>query len=210
MSTWAPGLRRILIHYSAGNDTANTSGATGSDLPLRKISNKLLNSLNRWLRYARNDYINEPLDEEDLQTMDHNSFIGTTGHVVLTTYETILRNIDVWTNHNWSYVVLDKEQKSRNPEADITLACIKLRTPHRIAITGTPIQNDLRKLWSIIDFVFPGRLQTLPTFEVEFNDTIRQGGYSNASPTQVQVAYRCALVLRDLINPYLLRRQKLM
>lgn len=84
----------------------------------------------------------------------------------------------------------------------------RLRTPHRIAMSGTPIQNNLRELWSLLDFVFPGRLGTLPAFEQEFADPIRKGGYSNASPMQVQLAYRCALVLRDLINPYLLRRQK--
>ena len=84
----------------------------------------------------------------------------------------------------------------------------RMRTPHRLLMSGTPIQNDLRELWSLFDFVFPGRLGTLPAFEAEFADPIRRGGYSNASPMQVQLAYRCALVLRDLINPYLLRRQK--
>jgi DNA excision repair protein ERCC-6 len=59
-----------------------------------------------------------------------------------------------------------------------------------------------------MDFVFPGRLGTLPAFEAEFADPIRRGGYSNASPMQVQLAYRCAIALRDLINPYMLRRQK--
>jgi DNA excision repair protein ERCC-6 len=75
-------------------------------------------------------------------------------------------------------------------------------------LSGTPIQNDLRELWSLFDFVFPGRLGTLPAFEQEFAEPIKRGGYSNASPMQVQLAYRCALVLRDLINPYLLRRLK--
>lgn len=75
-------------------------------------------------------------------------------------------------------------------------------------LSGTPIQNDLRELWSLFDFVFPGRLGTLPVFMSEFADPIKRGGYSNATPMQVQLAYRCALVLRDLINPYLLRRQK--
>lgn len=60
----------------------------------------------------------------------------------------------------------------------------------------------------MFDFIFPGRLGTLPAFEAEFAEPIKRGGYSNASPMQVQLAYRCALVLRDLINPYLLRRQK--
>lgn len=62
--------------------------------------------------------------------------------------------------------------------------------------------------WSIFDFVFPGRLGTLPAFETEFGVPIKRGGYSNASPMQVQLAYRCALLLKDLINPYLLRRLK--
>jgi DNA excision repair protein ERCC-6 len=75
-------------------------------------------------------------------------------------------------------------------------------------LSGTPIQNDLNELWSLFDFVFPGRLGTLPAFEQEFADPIKRGGYSNASPMQVQVAYRCALILKDLINPYLLRRLK--
>ena len=80
-----------------------------------------------------------------------------------------------------------------------------MKTPHRLALSGTPIQNDLRELWSIFDFVFPGRLGTLPVFETEFADPIKRGGYTNATPMQVQLAYRCALLLRDLINPYLLQ-----
>ena len=56
--------------------------------------------------------------------------------------------------------------------------------------------------------MFPGRLGTLPAFDEEFAGPIKRGGYSNASPVQVQLAYRCSLVLRDLIDPYLLRRQK--
>lgn len=51
---------------------------------------------------------------------------------------------------------------------------------HRLVLTGTPIQNNLRELWSLFDFVFPGRLGTLPAFEAEFANPIRVGGYANA------------------------------
>jgi DNA excision repair protein ERCC-6 len=196
LAIWAPGLRRVLIHPSGEVDGLS-----------RKVSDNLLRTLANWLRQVRRDRVNEAIDDEDWETSEPHSFCGT-GYAVVTTYENIRRNPEIYTVHDWSYVVMDEAQKIRNPDADVTLACKRLRTPHRLALSGTPIQNDLKELWSLFDFVFPGRLGTLPAFEQEFADPIRRGGYSNASPMQVQLAYRCALVLRDLINPYLLRRQK--
>ncbi|KAH9245779.1 hypothetical protein BASA81_016716 [Batrachochytrium salamandrivorans] len=57
-------------------------------------------------------------------------------------------------------------------------------------------------------FVFPGRLGTLPVFQTQFSVPISLGGYANASNIQVQTAYKCACILRDLISPYMLRRMK--
>jgi DNA excision repair protein ERCC-6 len=127
---------------------------------------------------------------------------------VITTYENLRKNVDVWVKHDWGMVVIDEGQKIKNPDADVTLACKRIRTPHRLLVTATPISNDLVELWSLFDFVVPGRLGTLPSFESEFAEPIKRGGYANASPMQVQLAYRCALVLRDLVNPYMLRRLK--
>mmetsp|Transcript_12003 Transcript_12003/g.26179 ORF Transcript_12003/g.26179 Transcript_12003/m.26179 type:complete len:1309 (-) Transcript_12003:106-4032(-) len=196
LAVWAPGLRRIMVHRSGESDGVS-----------RVVSRGMLRSLQRWLTNARADRVNEAIDEDDYNESKDHAFCGT-GYAVVTTYENIRRSPDEWTNHNWSYVVLDEGQKIRNPDAGVTLAVKRLRTPHRLLLSGTPIQNDLRELWSLFDFIFPGRLGTLPAFEAEFAEPIKRGGYSNASPMQVQLAYRCALVLRDLINPYLLRRQK--
>ncbi|KAL7495615.1 hypothetical protein ACHAWT_005016 [Skeletonema menzelii] len=196
LSVWAPGLRRIMMHRSGETDGAS-----------RVVSKGMLRSMQKWLKSARSDRVNEAIDDDDYNEKGADAFCGT-GYVIVTTYESIRRSPDEWVNHNWSYVVLDEGQKIRNPDADVTLACKRLRTPHRLLLSGTPIQNDLRELWSLFDFIFPGRLGTLPAFEAEFAVPIKRGGYSNASPMQVQLAYRCSLVLRDLINPYLLRRQK--
>jgi DNA excision repair protein ERCC-6 len=173
----------------------------------RTISRQLLRKLSLWLNKSRTNRVNEAIDDEDWATMEPHSFCGT-GYVVVTTYENLRRNADIYSSHDWSYVVLDEAQKIRNPDAVITLASKRIRTPHRLAISGTPIQNDLRELWSLFDFVFPGRLGTLPAFEQEFAVPIKYGGYLNASPMQVQLAYRCAIMLRDLIEPFLLRRLK--
>jgi DNA excision repair protein ERCC-6 len=96
----------------------------------------------------------------------------------------------------------------RNPEAGITTVAKQLHTVHRLILTGAPIQNRLRELWSLFDFVYPGRLGSLQMFEGQFAGPIAAGGWTHASPVQVATAYQCAILLRDLIAPYLLRRLK--
>lgn len=98
--------------------------------------------------------------------------------------------------------------KIRNPDADITLTCKMFTTPRRLLLTGTPMQNNLKELWSLFDFVFPGRLGTLVVFETQFSAPIAIGGYANATRSEVYTAYRCAVTLRNLVAPYLLRRLK--
>ncbi|XP_008946498.1 PREDICTED: DNA excision repair protein ERCC-6-like, partial [Merops nubicus] len=128
--------------------------------------------------------------------------------VLITSYSYIRLMQDNIHSYDWHYVILDEGHKIRNPNAAVTLACKQFRTPHRIILSGSPMQNNLKELWSLFDFVFPGKLGTLPVFMEQFSVPITMGGYSNASPVQVKTAYKCACVLRDTINPYLLRRMK--
>ncbi|KAK7506355.1 hypothetical protein BaRGS_00002467, partial [Batillaria attramentaria] len=128
--------------------------------------------------------------------------------VIVTSYSTLVIQQDIMLPYNWHYIVLDEGHKVRNPDAQITLCCKQFRTPHRIILSGSPIQNNLKELWSLFDFVFPGKLGTLPDFMAHFSVPIVHGGYANATQVQVETAYKCACVLRDTINPYLLRRMK--
>lgn len=123
-------------------------------------------------------------------------------------YFQVRRNRDSFIVTDWMYVILDEGHRIRNPDSDITLACKRFDTPHRIVMTGSPLQNRLRELWSLFDFVFPGKLGTLPVFEREFSIPISTGGYATASAAQIHTAYHCAVILRDLITPYILRRMK--
>ncbi|KAK1266905.1 Chromatin structure-remodeling complex protein SYD [Acorus gramineus] len=128
--------------------------------------------------------------------------------LLITTYEQLRILGEKLLDTEWGYAILDEGHRIRNPNADVTLVCKQLQTVHRIIMTGAPIQNKLSELWSLFDFVFPGKLGVLPVFEREFGVPITIGGYANATPLQVSTAYRCAVVLRDLIMPYLLRRMK--
>ena len=136
------------------------------------------------------------------------SVVNSGSGLLLTTYEQLRILGEKLLDIKWGYAVLDEGHRIRNPNAEITLVCKQLQTVHRIIMTGAPIQNKLSELWSLFDFVFPGKLGVLPVFETEFSVPITVGGYANATPLQVSTAYRCAVVLRDLIMPYLLRRMK--
>ena len=111
LAKWAPGLRRILIHQSGEVDGRS-----------RTVTSHMFRSMDKWLKNSRSNRVYEAIDEEDLATRDPASFCGT-GYVFVTTFENIRRSPDIWTNHSWSYVIMDEAQKIRNPDADVTLAC---------------------------------------------------------------------------------------
>ncbi|KAM7385649.1 hypothetical protein PAMP_001723 [Pampus punctatissimus] len=128
--------------------------------------------------------------------------------ILITSYSAVRNMQDTLQRYDWHYIILDEGHKIRNPNSGVTMASKQFRTPHRFILSGSPMQNNLKELWSLFDFVFPGKLGTLPVFMEQFSVPITMGGYSNASPVQVQTAFKCACVLRDTINPYLLRRMK--
>lgn len=133
---------------------------------------------------------------------------NTRGLVVITTYEGLRKHRQDLVGIEWTAVCLDEGQKIRNPATEITSTCKMLPAFHRLILSGTPIQNSLRELWSLFDFIYPGRLGSLVVFEQEFATPIRMGGYANANALQYEIAIRCASTLQRIVKPYLLRRKK--
>ncbi|KAF9380668.1 hypothetical protein BGX21_002290 [Mortierella sp. AD011] len=209
---WWPPTRVAILHSSGSgmhskaeadrdlDDDSFSDGYSSGNSKKRKTKKRFGG---RPRRGKRSEEVEERTVADDI--VDR---ISSKGHVLVTTYAGLRIHSSRLLRKNWSYIVLDEGHKIRNPDADITLVCKQFRTPHRIILSGTPIQNNLNELWSLFDFVFPGRLGTLPVFQSQFAIPINLGGYANASNIQVQTAYKCACVLRDLINPYLLRRMK--
>ncbi|KAG0269888.1 hypothetical protein DFQ27_001732 [Actinomortierella ambigua] len=215
---WWPPMRVAILH-SSGSGMKDGSGGRGGDKDdadsedwEASASSKRAKTKKRFggrRRVSSRRGAGEEEEEEEQTVADKIvERIGKQGHVLVTTYAGLRIHARRLLRQEWSYIVLDEGHKIRNPDADITLTCKQFRTPHRIILSGTPIQNNLNELWSLFDFVFPGRLGTLPVFQSQFAIPINIGGYANASPIQVQTGYKCAVVLRDLISPYLLRRMK--
>ncbi len=84
--------------------------------------------------------------------------------VVITTYGTAVRDVEALADRPWSRIVLDEAQAIKNPANETTQQLRRIASPSRIALTGTPIENGLGDLWSILDFTNPGLVGTRPAF----------------------------------------------
>ncbi|CAG9764816.1 unnamed protein product [Ceutorhynchus assimilis] len=128
--------------------------------------------------------------------------------IIITSYAGILKYKGNICEYHWQYLILDEGHKIRNPSSQVTVAVKEIRTPHRIMLTGSPMQNNLTELWSLFDFTNPGMLGSLKIFTEHFATPILQGGFTNATPMQEATAYSVASTLKNIISPFFLRRMK--
>jgi len=117
--------------------------------------------------------------------------------LVITSYSLIHRDIKLLKSVNWQIIVLDEAQNVKNSEAKQSQAVRQLETTFRMAMTGTPVENRLQELWSILDFLNPGYLGNRQFFQRRFAMPIEKYG-DTASLHQ----------LRSLVQPFILRRLK--
>lgn len=191
---WWPALRVTILHSSGSGMINVQSEASREDRLLEEV----------WDPRRRN----QPLTAAQKSARRTIQPVIENGGVLVTTYSGLQSYAPLLIPQEWSYAILDEGHKIRNPNTAITIYSKELRTPNRIILSGTPMQNNLIELWSLFDFVFPMRLGTLVNFRNQFDIPIRQGGYANASNLQVQTAFKCAETLKDAISPYLLQRFK--
>jgi superfamily II DNA or RNA helicase len=117
--------------------------------------------------------------------------------LVITSYALLARDRKLLAEQEFHVVVLDEAQAIKNPLAHATQAAHALRARHRICLTGTPLENNLGELWSIMHFLNPGLLGERKRFAQDFRTPIEKHG---------DMARRDALVAR--VRPFMLRRTK--
>ncbi|MFB5762384.1 DEAD/DEAH box helicase [Paenibacillus medicaginis] len=115
--------------------------------------------------------------------------------IVLTTYHLAGRDGPDLSSITWSSIVLDEAQYIKNARTKQSQSVMKLSAPHRIAMTGTPVENRLSELWSIFQFLNPGYLGTASSFRHRYTMAGEERG----------VAVR---ELHRLVSPFMLRRLK--
>nr|WP_225938731.1 DEAD/DEAH box helicase [Kovacikia minuta] len=118
-------------------------------------------------------------------------------HLVITSYALLHRDLKDLQSVSWQGVVLDEAQNVKNPDAKQSQAARQLEAQFRIALTGTPVENRLSELWSILDFLNPGYLGPKNFFQRRFATPIERYGDTDSLKT-----------LRSLVQPFILRRLK--
>ena len=114
----------------------------------------------------------------------------------VTTYETLARDIDLVADVPFYFLVLDEATMIKNPSTQRTRAIKSINAMHRLALSGTPVENRLSELWSIFDFLIQGMFGTHASFSARYEAPIAQGDEEAAE----ELARR--------IRPFLLRRLK--
>lgn len=126
------------------------------------------------------------VEEENLKEKSYEKY-----DVLLTTYGTLKNDEKAYENLSFDYCIIDEAQNIKNPAAQATLSVKNIKSRCNIALTGTPIENNLMELWSIFDFVMPGYLFTKDRFRERF--ILDESNLSE---------------LKSLITPFILRRLK--
>lgn len=116
--------------------------------------------------------------------------------VIFTTYGILRRDYEQLKNIQFDYVILDEAQNIKNPESVGAIASKSLKALHRLTLTGTPVENRLRELWSIFDFLIPEYLGDYRDFNETFERPIETGTDG------------AGLKLRKMVHPFILRRLK--
>ena len=117
--------------------------------------------------------------------------------VVLTSYALIRRDILELKNQKFRTVILDEAQNIKNADSATAQACKSVEGDHRVALTGTPLENRLTELWSLFDFLMPGFLGSADAFHERFEHPITVQGDASIRDR-----------LRRRIHPFILRRVK--
>jgi len=134
--------------------------------------------------------------------------------VILTTYGTLRNDLELLLTYRFYYIILDESQVIKNPAAQISQAVCRLKSEHRLVLTGTPVENSLTDLWSQMQFLNPGLLGPLAAFQKRFISLKRHEesnlttGSETSEPVLDQDSFISSERIKRLVAPFIMRRTK--
>ena len=118
-------------------------------------------------------------------------------NVIITTYGLLREDKEIYTNISFKTMIIDEAQNIKNVNAEITKTVKSINASTKFALTGTPIENSLLELWSIFDYIMPGFLTNMQSFEKKY----RINTFDDNDNQKINK-------LNKLVSPFILRRRK--
>lgn len=138
--------------------------------------------------------------------------------IIVTSYGLMRRDIEALSEHLFDYVVLDEAQAIKNPNSQSAKVARLLKADHRLALTGTPVENHLGDLWSIFEFLNPGMLGSNTRFgqlirsgsvqRVSLGDVAEEVGEEQAAFADAAPSAQASWQIAQALRPFILRRTK--
>ncbi|XP_052214522.1 lymphocyte-specific helicase-like isoform X2 [Dreissena polymorpha] len=128
--------------------------------------------------------------------------------VVITSYEIAMIDRPQLANYSWTYMIVDEGHRLKNLNCRLIRELKLYQNTHRLLLTGTPLQNNLKELWSLLNFLLPEIFDDLGSFETWFDVSVISDAAADAAIIEEEKKKNILSMLHQILTPFMLRRVK--
>ncbi|KAH1072832.1 hypothetical protein J1N35_025160 [Gossypium stocksii] len=221
ISLWQNGLNGILADQMGLGKTIQTiaflghlkgNGMDGPYLIIAPLST-LSNWMNEIARFTPSInaiiYHGTQKERDEIRRKHMPKVIGPSFPIVVTSYEMAMSDAKKFLRHyEWKYVVVDEGHRLKNFQCKLVKELKHLRAGNKLLLTGTPLQNNLAELWSLLNFILPDIFQSHEEFESWFDFSGKSNGEVSKEEMEEKRRAQVVAKLHAILRPFLLRRMK--
>lgn len=220
ISLWQNGLNGILADQMGLGKTIQTIGflshlkGKGLDGPYMVIAplSTLSNWVNEVSRFVPSMtaiiYHGSKKERMDIRRKHMPKDIGPKFPLIITSYGVALSDAKILAQYKWKYVVVDEGHRLKNTKCILLRELRRLPMENKLLLTGTPLQNNLAELWSLLNFILPDIFSSHKEFESWFDFSGKGNSESQSEETEEKGKVQVITKLHSILRPFLLRRMK--
>ncbi|XP_031496112.1 ATP-dependent DNA helicase DDM1 [Nymphaea colorata] len=134
--------------------------------------------------------------------------IGPDFPLVVTSYEIAMNDSKVLARYCWKYVVIDEGHRLKNTKCKLLRELKRIKMENKLLLTGTPLQNNLAELWSLLNFILPDVFSSCEEFESWFDFSAKSNGSDHGAESREKRKLQVLTKLHLILRPFILRRLK--
>ncbi|XP_021757499.1 ATP-dependent DNA helicase DDM1-like [Chenopodium quinoa] len=221
ISLWQNGLNGILADQMGLGKTIQTIGflahlkGKGLDGPYMVIAplSTLSNWMNEMIRFTPSVkaiiYHGDAKERNQIRVKHMPKSIGPNFPIVITSYEVALNDARKHLRHyKWKYVIVDEGHRLKNSNCKLFKELKRLPIENKLLLTGTPLQNNLAELWSLLNFILPDIFSSHEEFESWFDLSGKRSNEEVKEEVEEKRRVQVVAKLHAILRPFLLRRMK--